>query len=369
MKRSFVFVPATLIVALLLTSFFVLNGDEIETKAGKSESAVKRSGKAAPVMGSLFTPPGKLAEANIVYKSTDGGQSWQDITLGLPLDQQNYDIRKDKFFTTDKGLFLSAGDGIYHSEPYSASGVWKKEASLYKAGSIAPGKSGIYSYNYQGKVLQKKNGTNEWSPRFANFKGEIHTIFESASGAVFIASHNGLFRSTNSGETWNQVYAGRCMMELAESDGVLLASSNVGIFRSADGGESWTNVIREGGVGIEVEAIKGGFAAIAFNTKTNTRRIHLSNDAGKTWSSTLGDGFRTNSYSPDFKTDGFKASMNISSIKQVGNHLMVGHPEGVIRSSDMGKTWKLLLPSVKNKVFTLSVAGGAIYAIAVREGC
>jgi hypothetical protein len=36
---------------------------------------------------------------------------------------------------------------------------------------------------------------------------------------------------------------------------------------------------------------------------------------------------------------------------------------------DKGKTWKLLLPSVENKVFNLFVSGNVIYAIPSKGGC
>ena len=70
---------------------------------------------------------------------------------------------------------------------------------------------------------------------------------------------------------------------MAERDGVLLAISNRRIIRSTDAGENWELVISEGGVGIDVASIEGGFAAITFNTQSNTRRIRTSYDGGKTW--------------------------------------------------------------------------------------
>jgi hypothetical protein len=54
---------------------------------------------------------------------------------------------------------------------------------------------------------------------------------------------------------------------------------------------------------------------------------------------------------------------------QVGENLFCGHPAGIFRSSDKGKTWKLLLPAVENKVFHLSVSGNVIYAIPTNGGC
>ena len=63
MKRLFVFVPAILLVLLLLNSFFVLKGNEAKKKPIKE-------GESSRIV-------------NIVFKSTDGGQTWQDISEGL----------------------------------------------------------------------------------------------------------------------------------------------------------------------------------------------------------------------------------------------------------------------------------------------
>ena len=54
---------------------------------------------------------------------------------------------------------------------------------------------------------------------------------------------------------------------MVESNGVLLATSQRGIIRSTDDGENWALVISEGGVGIDVERIEGGFAAITYSTR------------------------------------------------------------------------------------------------------
>ena len=112
---------------------------------------------------------------------------------------------------------------------------------------------------------------------------QIRTVFETAGGTVFIGSDKGLFKTINSGKTWKHVHAGGWVMNLVESNGVLLATSISGIIRSTDDGENWALVISEGGVGIAVAPIRGGFAAITFNTQSNSRRVRTSYDDGKTW--------------------------------------------------------------------------------------
>ncbi len=292
----------------------------------------------------------KSGVVNLVFKSADGGQTWQDISEGLPENLQG-----GGFFANESGLYLRAGKGLYHNQPNSTAPFWKKEMFPDDHSSIAPGKTGIFAYHYSGQFLQKVNGSSIWSPMYKNFQEkEVRTVYETAGGTVFIGCDNGLFKSTNNGKTWKQVHTGGWVMKLVESNGVLLATSQGGIIRSTDDGENWDNVISEGGVGIAVECIKGGFAAITFNTKSNTRRVRTSYDGGKTWQPIDAD---------------LPAQLSIASIIQVGEYFFCGHPDGIFRSSDQGKTWKLLLPSIENKVFNLSVSGNVIYAIPRNGGC
>ena len=212
----------------------------------------------------------------------------------------------------------------------------------------------MIAFNYSGQFLQKINGTGLWLPIFQDFQGKsIRTVFETREN-VFIGCDWGLFKYEASGKSWERVYAGGWVMKVVESDGVLLATSQSGIIRSTDGGETWVNAISEGGVGIAIEHITGGFAAITCNTETDTRRVRTSYDGGKTWQPIDAD---------------LPASLYIASITEVGEYMFCGHPAGIYRSSDKGKTWKLLLPAIQDKVFNLSVSGNVIYAIPRSGGC
>ena len=217
----------------------------------------------------------------------------------------------------------------------------KKKVPPHEQGSIAPGKRGMFAYNNDGQLLQKINGTSVWSPMYRNFPvGPVRTVFETAGGTVFLASLDDLFKSTNGGKTWKWVHTG-WVIKLVESNGVLMAASQQGILRSTDDGENWDCVLNEGGVGNTVECIKGGFAAITSNTQLLARTVRASYDGGKTWQPI---------------DAGLPADLRIVSIIEVGEYFFCGHPAGIFRSSDKGKTWKLLLPSIGNKVFNLSVS-------------
>ena len=366
MKKLFVFVPASLLVLFLLNSFVLK-----EKEAGEKTTEGTKSGL-----------------LNIVFRSTDGGQTWQNISEGLPENLQREGVRSDASFANNSGLYLRAGNGVYHSEPNSTTSFWTKEIFPGNQRNIAPGKNGIFAYNFRGQFLQKINGTSDWSPIYTNFQEQavrlngtidwmyknykekqVSSVFETTEGTVFIGSNNALYKSINSGKTWKYVHVGGWVMKMVESNGVLLAVSSRGILRSTDNGENWDRVISDGGGGTTVERIDGGFAAIIYDTITQTNSIHISLDSGKTWN-VIGQELQPSWNSPLFrKIFGLQSSFYISSIKQAGKYLICGSSDGVFRSSDMGKTWeKLLLPSVENKGFSLSVSGNVIYAMP-NKGC
>jgi len=337
MKKLFVFVPAILLVLFLINSFV------LKEKAGE--------------------------KTNIVFKSTDGGQTWQDISKGLPENLRKDSIRGNSFFANDKGLFLRVGNGLYHSTPNATAPFWTKEIFPDEHSSIAPGKSGIF---YWGANLKKTNGTSVWSPIFEIFQRPgIRTTFETAGGTLFIGTDRGFFKTDNNGKTWKHVHAGGFVGNLAESNGVLLATSMRRIIRSTDDGENWEFVTPEGNAVFDVKQINGGFAAMTSVSASNTRGLSTSYDGGKTWQP--GDAGRQDKAVIDsiWRTwnnrPGLQAYM--TEIIQVGENFLCTHPGGIFRSPDKGKTWELLLPAVDDKVFNLFVSGNVIYAIRSRGGC
>ena len=224
--------------------------------------------------------------AKIVFKSTDGGQTWQDISKGLPENLREDGLRGDSIFANDKGLFLRVGNELYHSTPNATAPFWTKEIFPGEHSSIAPDKSGILAYNYWGVNLKKTDGTSVWSPLFDNSsEPRIRSVFETAGGTIFIGTDRGLFKTADSGKTWKHVYAGGWAGNLAESNGVLVSTSKRSMIRSTDNGENWAPVISEDGVTFDVKPFKGGFVAITASLELNTRRLSTSYDGGKTWQS------------------------------------------------------------------------------------
>jgi photosystem II stability/assembly factor-like uncharacterized protein len=288
---------------------------------------------------------------NIIFESQDGGVTWQDISAGLPES-----VQAEGFFASDTDVYMNIKGGLYHSRSGTKTPVWKKEIFLNQHNNaIAFGHNSVFSYSYDGHILQKINTGSMWIPAYTNFhQAQVRTIFESSNGNVFIGTDTGLFKSSDSGINWSHIMDEGWVMKIVESKGILIATGEKGIMRSTDDGENWNWVISEGGVGIAVENIDGGFAAISYNTVSKNRRIHLTYDGGKTWQAIEA---------------GLPPSASIASIKQMGKYLLCGHPDGIFRSSDQGKTWSLVMPPSGKKVFNLYTTGTKIYAVPMNSGC
>jgi len=304
-----------------------------------------------------------LGKANVILQSKDGGQTWEDISHSLPDSQL-----PESFYAGESDLYLRMMDVMYRSKSNLKTPIWEKVQGLDpQSNSIAFNRSGVMAYNYKGNVYQKKSSGDSWLPVFTNFKkSSMRTIFEAADGILFLGRDNGLYKSEDNGRSWKQVQNEGWVMEIVEADGVLLGTGLKGIMRSTDKGEHWEWVISEGGVGIDVERIEGGFAAITYNTATQSRRIRISLDSGKTWKA-IDETIQPLLHIPSI--NGFSDAASISSIKQMGKYFICGHPSGILLSGDMGKTWNVVHKGVDQKVFKLYTSGSVLYAVLMSAGC
>jgi photosystem II stability/assembly factor-like uncharacterized protein len=323
---------------------------------------------------SLLPKTEKAGTAKIVFRSTDGGQTWQDIGEDLPENLRVDSIRGNRIFANDKGLFLRVGNGLYHSAPNATAPFWTKEVFSDEHSSIAPVKSEMLACNYWGVRLKRTNGTSVWSTISENFQRTGMRAFETAGGAIFIGTDRGLFKTANAGKTWEHVHDGSYVGNLAESNGVLVAISMSRIIRSADNGENWAVVDSGGGAAFDVKQFRGGFVAITSITSSltpNTGRLRTSCDDGKTWQpieAGLQDKVVIDSINRTWD-DRPRMQAFMAPIIQVGENSFCVYYDGIFRSSDKGKTWTLSLPSVQKKVFNVFVSGNVIYAIRRKGGC
>lgn len=296
----------------------------------------------------------KSMTTKVVFKSVDGGRTWQDITEGLPDGSDEEDFIIGGGFATSNGFYLRAGDGLFFNKRNSTVPNWNKEILSDNRVGIFPTKTGLLAFHYNdGRVLQVENGKKDWLPIYQNFqRKDVLTFFETDKGTAFIGTNTGLFKFDDAEKAWKQVFAqSKGVRKLVESGGILMGLTQRGIIRSTDNGDHWNLVTTEGDHGIDVQRINGGFAAITESTERRFR-VRTSHDGGITW-----------------RAIDAGLPVYVFNIVQVGENLFCSHQNGISGSSDNGKTWNLLLPSIDNDIFNLSVSGNVIYAMRNIGGC
>ena len=285
---------------------------------------------------------GTPADAAGIYKSTNGGQSWEPAAAGLPVASL---IRGQIAF----GAYVFAGtegDGIYRSSDHG--NTWTKTdanngllaqqlvfAFCAKDNALYAGAgNGIYKSTDGGTTFQR---TLNGFPPNINVTAYSLTV---SSGNILAAvnvsfspsqSLEGIFYSPDDGSNWHQANLPLqpTFVSAVASDGTSRAYSGVygqsfsvtGLYQSTDAGITWvsrTDVLQ---VDIERLAVKGSnvLAATLFTG-------FFSTDFGETWGSS---------------TPGFCAPFGcgIATYTLRDNSIFAGNSAGMFLSTDSGASW------------------------------
>ena len=264
---------------------------------------------------------GDISYGNGVWKSLDGGQTWQHVGLEdtrqigrIFVDPHNPNIvfvaalghafgpnaERGVFRTTDGGttwqkvLFKDDKTGAIdlsfdpHNPNLIFAALYEARRSPWELVSGGPG-SGLYRSSDDGTTWKQLEGHG--LP-----KGVLGRIGVAVSGAnsdriyaVIEAEQGGIYRSDDGGENWTKVsgdarftqrswYYGHIFADPKNADTVYML--NVGMFRSSDGGKTWT----------QVRAPHGDTHGLWIDPDNPQRMIEgndggatISIDGGKTW--------------------------------------------------------------------------------------
>jgi len=226
-----------------------------------------------------------------------------------------------------------------------------------------------------GGVWESRNAGRTWNPIFDSAPvGSVGALAVAPSNPRVlyvgtgeadmrsdIAQGAGLFRSSDSGHTWQPIgltdsqQIGRILVDPSNPDGVLVAalghpygaSETRGVFRSTDGGKTWQRTLyRDADTGGIDLAYEPGRPSVVYASLWQTRRppwnvyppssglgggLYKSNDGGQTWTGLTGHGF------PD--KPGRIGIAVASSQPQRVFALVDASDGGLYRSDDGGASW------------------------------
>ncbi len=223
-----------------------------KTTDGGSTWVDKSSGLSRLTFGSIAIDPGNTNiifagtgeamwllnnvtyEGNGLYKSTDAGDTWTQITNGFGASTQFSDISVNP--TNSQILIAALGSGNYNNSNPSNEGIWRST-----------------------------DGGTTWT-RTLNVQDGFDVAFHPTNGNLAYASSgnkeaaSGFYRSTNGGATWTQsntgltaTTIGRMQFDISPSDpgtvySIIFSNAmdfntrQTAAFKSTDGGVSWAQI-------------------------------------------------------------------------------------------------------------------------------
>lgn len=193
------------------------------------------------------------------WRSDDGGRAWREIEVPQPgmremmrgkltgpsFDALAQDLGDPKVFYAGGSWSKDTGGSAVNR---SANGGKKWEAAgsgitgdVRLLRTAAP--NVLYAVTSK-EIYRTDNGAKSWTPVRS---GEIKELAADPTNParLFVATKQGLYRSTDSGTTWARVSKGMKEDEIeavvvAPSGGKVFCGNFGGVFVSTDGGESWT---------------------------------------------------------------------------------------------------------------------------------
>lgn len=309
---------------------------------------------------------------DILFQSTDGGHTWQNLSAGLP---ENANI--NHVLTIGNEVFAGTADGaVYHNYDIAKNdwvvenigGYFRKEPIM----GIFQGQSGPYVSMFNRGVFRRISGTGFWQSMGAALNDIfINAVLETPDGTLYAAGSPGIYKSSDEGKNWQHVFTTGWVSSLTYSDGVIIASGMPGLMRSIDG-KHWECTLKDEGAVYKTSALPTGFVALREATPWATTKeaniwpaangvlsLQTSSDGGKSWQATAAHNLQ---------------AKNIYDLEQAGQYLFSSSDAGISRSADGGKNWELVMPNPEkgpNKMSRIELMSvdNIIYAVMVSAGC
>lgn len=234
-----------------------------------------------------------------VYKSTDGGASWSDISNGLVISQmysisnsQTYDdliaagLQDNGAIGYDQGSWveLSGGDGMMcHIDPTDPNFIYTAYVNgvIYRYDLSGPTQTTI-SENLPGGQQQ-----GEWLTPYQLDPNNPMTIY---------AGYEGLYKSTNRGNSWSLLSTPapgskiNYLRVAPSNSNYIYVGFMSGIFRSTNGGSSWTNVTGALPVssvnisGFSIDPSDENTVLVTMSGYSAANKVFLTTNGGNSWS-------------------------------------------------------------------------------------
>lgn len=225
-----------------------------------------------------------------IFKTTDGGSSWENVFLSAPLISIG-DLEIDP---TDENI-IYAGTGEANSSSFSflGNGIYKSTDAGQTWAHL-----GLDYSAYIGRIVVDYD--------------DPQRIFAAACGTLFTPDeHRGVYRSQDGGNTWEKVLfvtdstSAIDIVQHPENPDILFAAMwerirglsyrtsfglSSGVYKSTDGGDTWTEITdwlpsgyNVGRIGIDIAKSSPNVMYAFYDMANQEVRVYRSDDTGESW--------------------------------------------------------------------------------------
>lgn len=230
-----------------------------------------------------------------IWRSSDGGSSFQNITNGYSGGNVHVDQHNVDFHPTDPNRMFSVNDGgVWHSTnrgtTWANLNVSLGITQFYRIAADPSAQSHILG-GTQDNGTQRTTGALNWTAAFGGDGGEV--CFHSKNPALILGEtqYNGIYRSTNGGTSWASSTSGLSGTAawigpiISHPDSVnIFYTARQSVFKLTSGGASWFSISTGISGTIREMAISKSNPSIMFATIGAS--IYKSTDRGFNWSLT-----------------------------------------------------------------------------------
>ena len=282
----------------------------------------------------------------IELKSSDAGLTW-NYKAQIFNNYYYNSVLTAEYIKKDNVLLVSGYDGIYRSMNFGDSfrrlsnknEIGVKGFALDKY-STSENQLAIAVSTGDSLIVSEDGGRN-WHKKYINEAGSLSGKVTVADGVIFAGINNGLYQSTDSGNSWVKIYSnyyGILRLTAYDKNNVAILSyygNSYFIIYTTDGGTNWTSTPYSQ-FSFDTQLMKDGkiFACGNYydSTSNNHGSIYTSKDYGHNW----------HLIDTKYKMNKIRA-INKNDALAISNY-------EIYRSTDSGESWSIIRTS--NDYFT-----------------